>query len=175
MILKAAKYALGLVLAFQLAPQCFAQNSIFAKFDTFNCQGAMDREFPNSSAVFSIGLGATNTGTVGIGGGFKATFADIKLVKTLDDCTTQLLTNLSKGTRLKTVTIAIVNPATATAPPTHVLNILLEDVVITGDEFAEAVGGRPSEVVSLFWTKITITHVPSGAKFTWNRLTNSTF
>lgn len=177
MILKAAKYIFGLVIAVQFAPQCFAQNTIFAKFDTFACQGAMDRDFPNSSSVFSLGLGATNTFTVGIGGAGagRATFADIKLVKTLDDCTPLLLTNLAKGTNLKTVTISVVRPATSTTPLIHVLNIQLEGVVITSDEFAEAVGGQPSEVVTLAWTKITVTHVASNTKFTWDRQTNSAF
>jgi type VI secretion system secreted protein Hcp len=139
----------------------------------------MNGDFPNSSAVFSLGLGGTNTSTIAAGtggaGAGKATFADVRLVKTLDDCTPPLLTALATGQHLATVKISVVNPATGTSPMTRILEILLENVFISGDEFAEAVGGRPSEVVTLAWEKITVTHVPSGAKFTWNKVLNGTF
>jgi type VI protein secretion system component Hcp len=178
MALKAAKYVLGLLIALQFGPQCFAQNTIFAKFDSFACQGAGDGNFPNSSAISSVGLGGTNTFDIGSTGGASAgqtAFADIKLVKTLDDCTPLLFKALARGTVLNNVTISIINPATANTPATHLLDILLQAVVITSDQFAEAVGGKPSEVVTLGWRKITITHVPSNTQFTWDRATNSSF
>jgi type VI secretion system Hcp family effector len=176
MTFKSAKYVLGLLLVLQLGPQCFAQNTIFAKFDNFNCQGAASRDFPGS-AVFSVAFAGSNPfvlATGGAGSG-KSSFADIKLVKTLDDCTPLLFDALAKGTNLANVTISIITPATSTTPATHLLDILLQNVLITSDEFAEAVGGRPSEVVALGWTKITITHVPTNTKFTWDRVANTTF
>ena len=173
MTFKVVKYIFALVLALQFCPQGFAQNTIFAKFDTLSCRGANDLEFPGFSAVFSISFGATETATATLVG--RPMFEDIKLVKTLDDCTPLLFKNLAQGPRLASVTIHMVTPGTGTAPPTRILDILLEQVLVTGDEFAEAAGGRPSEVVSLSWTKITITHVPTGNKFTWNRVTNAPF
>jgi type VI protein secretion system component Hcp len=177
MTFKSAKYVLGLLLVLPFGPQCFAQNTIFAKFDNFSCQGAASREFPGS-AVFSVAFGGSFVpGTVGGGGAGagKSSFADIKLVKTLDDCTPLLLDSLAKGKLLANVTISILTPATGTTPATHLLDILLQDVQITSDEFAEAVGGRPSEVVGLGWAKITITHVPSNTRFTWDRARNQSF
>lgn len=177
MTFKVLKYALGLLLVCQLAPQCFAQqNSILVRFDTFSCIGAAMADFPNFSAASSLALGGSNPGIVfGTGGASagKTTFDDTKVVKTLDDCTPQLFKSLANGSNLATVTILILTPATATAPATQLLSVVMQNVVITSDEFAEAVGGKPSEVVTLDWTKITITHVPSGATFTWNKETNS--
>lgn len=178
MTFKVLKYALGLLLVFQLAPQCFAQqNSIFVKFDGFNCQGAVNLDLPGFSAVSSVALGGSNPGVIfGSGGGGstgRTTFEDTKVVKSLDDCTPLLYQKLAQGTFLSTVTIEILTPATSTAPATRLLEIAMQTVVITSDEFAEAVGGKPSEVVTLDWAKITITHVPSGATFTWNKETNS--
>jgi type VI protein secretion system component Hcp len=177
MIFKSAKYALGLLIVLQFSsPQSFAQNTIFAKFDALTCQGAMDRDFPGS-AVFSIGFGGTavpGAAGGGIGAG-RSMFADIKLVKTLDDCTPLLFQNLAKGARLNTVNITIVTPATADTPARALLKIVLDTVFITSDEFTEAVGGRPAEVVTLSWQKITITYMPTGTRFGWDKLTNSTF
>jgi type VI protein secretion system component Hcp len=110
----------------------------------------------------------------GIGAG-RSMFADIKLVKTLDDCTPLLFQNLAKGARLNTVNITIVTPATADTPARALLKIVLDTVFITSDEFTEAVGGRPAEVVTLSWQKITITYMPTGTRFGWDKLTNSTF
>jgi type VI secretion system Hcp family effector len=180
MTFKVLKYALGLLLVCQLAPQCFAQqNTIFVKFDGFNCQGAMNPDFPGFSAVSSVALGGSNTVATSSGGAGsltgRASFDDTKVVKTLDDCTPLLYQNLAKGTFLKTVTIEIMTPATSTTPATRLLEIVMTDVIVTSDEFAEAVGGRPSEVVTLYWVKITITHVPSNTTFTWDKSTNASF
>lgn len=176
MTFKSAKYVFGLLLVLQFGPQCFAQNTIFAKFDNFNCQGAASRDFPGS-AVFSVAFGGSNPFVLGTGGATsgQSSFADIKLVKTLDDCTPLLFNSLAKGANLANVTISILTPATGTTPATHLLDILLQNVRITSDEFAEAVGGRPSEVVGLGWTQITITHVPTNTKFTWDRAKNQSF
>lgn len=175
MTFKAAKYVFGLSLALLFPVQCFAQNSIFAQFDAFNCRGAGNANFPKFSAAFSVdfgGTGAVAPGTGGGSGGGKTTFADVKVAKTLDDCTPLLFKSLATGSHIATVKISMVTTA---APTTHVLDILLEDVVITSDEYSETAAGRPSEAVTLAWTKITVTHVPSGNKFTWDRATNSSF
>jgi type VI protein secretion system component Hcp len=165
MILKAAKYVLGLVIAFQFAPQCFAQDSIFAKFDPLICQGAANRDFPGS-AVSSVAFGGTEpSGTA------RISFADIKLVKTLDDCTPLLFKSLAKVATLNPVTITIVTPATSTSPARPLIEITLSTVRIASDEFAEAVGGRPSEVVTLSYVKITIRYVPTNFTFTFDRQT----
>ena len=173
MTFKAAKYILGLLVVLQFGPQCFGQE-IFVQFDpsVFTCSGDMNREFPNFSLASSVGFGATDTVIHTAGGDRPAPpmFPDIKLVKTLDDCTPSILENLAKGTIFKTVTISIVKPG-PTGLPVHVLDILLNGVIITSDEFAEA-GGAPSEVVTLDWTRISVTHVQSGKKFTWNRTLN---
>ena len=179
MTFKVLKYTLGLFLVCQLAPQCFAQqNTIFVKFDGFNCQGATNLDFPGFSAVSSVALGGTNSAATSSGGGTfagRASFDVTKVVKTLDDCTPLLYQNLAKGTILLTVTIEIMTPATSTTPATRLLEIVMQFVLITSDEFAEAVGGRPSEVVTLFWGKITITHVPSNTTFTWDKAANTSF
>jgi type VI secretion system Hcp family effector len=179
MILKVIKYGLGLFLALQLAPQCFAQQaSIFVKFDSYTCQGAMNAEFPNYSAASSFALGGTQTVALGSTGGQsvgRANFADTKIVKPLDDCTPKLFQALAGGTHLTTVTVSIMTPATSNTPAVHLLDVVMTDVIISGDEFAEAVGGRPSEVITLNWTKIQMTHVPSGTQFTWDQRTNSAF
>lgn len=138
----------------------------------------MNPDFPNYSAVSSVSLGGTApdiTFVGGAGSGGKTTFDDIKIVKRLDDCTIQLFKTLANNTPLGKVTIAIMAPAVGAAPPTHLLDIVLTNVQITSDEFAEAVGGRPSEVVALNWQKITITHVPSGVSFSWDKVTGASF
>jgi type VI protein secretion system component Hcp len=173
---KSAKYIFGLLIALQVGPRCLAQNTIFAKFDNLNCQGIVVGHL-DEAAVFSLSIGATNDAILSAGGAGsgKAQFADIKVVKTLDACTPQLFQKLAQGTPLNEVDIEIVNPATASAPETPVLLIQLLNVTVTSEEFAEAVGGRPSEVVGLFWQKITIIHQGSNATFKWDRSTNATF
>lgn len=175
MTFKAAKYVLVLLLAPFFASPCFAQDSIFVQFDTFKCRGAGDPDFPDFSAAFSVefaGAGAVAPGTGGGSGGGKTAFADIKVTKTLDDCTPLLFKSLATLSHLATVKISMVTTA---SPPTRLLDILLEGVVITSDQYSESATAPPSEVVTLAWTKITVTHVPSGNKFTWDRATNSSF
>jgi type VI secretion system Hcp family effector len=180
MSFKAAKYVLALSIALVLGPQCFAQNNILAKFDTFSCQGAGNADFPNYAAVFSVQFGGTDPAAnlffLGGAGGGKTSFADITLVKTLDDCTPLLFKALANGTVLGTVKISMINPATTSNPAiTRILDITLTNVVISSDSFAEAAGGKPSEVVTLSWQKITITHVASNTSFNWDRATNAAF
>ena len=175
MTCKAAKYVFALLLALPLAAPCLAQNSIFVQFDTFKCQGAGNANFPNFSAASSVDLGGTGTVATGTGGGSaggKTTFADIKVAKALDDCTPLLFKSLATGSHFATVKMSMVSRAT---PAIHLLDILLEEVVITSDQYSETAAGPPSEVLTLSWTKITVTHVASGNKFTWNRVTNSSF
>lgn len=175
MTLKAAKYVFALWLALPFAAPCFAQNSIFVQFDTFKCQGAGNGNFPNFSAASGVELGGTGAVAPGSGGGSgggKTTFADIKVAKALDDCTPLLLKSLATGSHIASVRISMVSRAT---PAIHLVDILLEDVVITSDQYSETAAGPPSEALTLAWTKITVTHVASGNKFTWDRATNSSF
>jgi type VI protein secretion system component Hcp len=174
MTFKAAKYILGLLVVLQFGPQCFAQE-IFVQFDpsVFTCVGDMNKDFPNFSLASSVGFGATDT-VIHTSAGDRPgppIFPDIKLTKTLDDCTPAILENLAKGKIFNTVKISIVRTVTG-GPLVHVLDIILTGVIITSDEFAEAVGA-PSEVVTLDWTTISVTHVQSGKKFTWNRPKNT--
>lgn len=104
MTFKATKYILGLCVVLQFGPQCFGQE-IFVQFDpsVFTCSGDMDREFLNFSLASSVGFGATDTVIHTAGGDRPAPpmFPDIKLVKTLDDCTPSILENLVKAPYLK--------------------------------------------------------------------------
>lgn len=178
MTYKAAKYVFALLLALPFAAPCVAQNSIFVQFDTFKCQGAGNANFPNFSAASNVEFGGTGAaastggGSGGGSSGGKTTFADIKVAKALDDCTPLLFKSLATGSHIAAVKISMVNRAT---PAIHVLDILLEDVLITSDQYSETAAGPPSEVLTIAWTKITVTHVASGNQFTWNRVTNSSF
>jgi len=172
---KAAKYvfvSLG-VLALSGSP-CVAQNTIFVQFSGLNCQGAADPNFPGS-AISSVSLEGDNPvsfNTTG-GGSGKVSFTDIKLVKTLDDCTPLLFQNLAMGTQFQAVTIKIVSPATASTPATPLVIIQLSGASLSSDQLVQAAGGRPSELVTVAFVKITLTHVPSNKTFSWNIQTNS--
>src|ERR1700676_2544872 len=127
MILKVVKYSLGLFLALQLAPQCFAQqNSIFVKFDSYTCQGAMNADLPNYSAASSFALGGTQQVALGSGGqsAGRANFTDTKIVKPLDDCTPKLFQALAGGAHLAKVIVSIMTPATSNTPATHLLDVV---------------------------------------------------
>jgi type VI protein secretion system component Hcp len=168
------KYVLGLLLALQFGPQCFAQQNIFVQFDTsaFICTGAGNKEASGFSAVSSVGFGATDTVTHSVGGDFpgKPMFPDIKLAKTLDDCTPDILNSLARGKIFNTVKIEILK-TTPTGMVIHALDILLKRVIITSDAFTDDASGQPSEVITLDWTQISVTE---GTKvFTWNRATNT--
>jgi type VI secretion system secreted protein Hcp len=134
------------------------------------CQGAGNSSYPGFLA-YTFNFSSTNKANAGGGGGGRVVFPDVSVTKGLDDCTPLLLQAVATGKRIPTVTLTLVK-GTAT-----ILILKLEEVVVTGQQFAEdgadAANVRDvDETVTLAFQKITITHVPSGKSFGWNVATN---
>ena len=144
---------------------------IFGDITGLSCQGAADKTFPGF-AVITFTFGDTIPVTpVAIGGGSgggiaigKPTFPDISVVKGLDDCTPLLFGGVAQGTRFKTASLTVVPKGSKVA----VLLVELSNVIITSDKFTEGAAKELDEVISLFYERITITHIPSGKTFTFD-------
>ena len=141
---------------------------IFGDLTGLQCKGAADSAFPGF-AISSFSFGDTNAtsagGATGSGAGSgKPTFQDISIVKKLDDCTPILFGAVAQGTPISNATITVVSKG----GKTPVLVIQLSEVVVTSDKFTEGAAQELDEVITLFYRKITITHVPSGNKFSFD-------
>ncbi len=135
---------------------------IFGDLQGLACKGAADGAFPGF-AVSSFSFGDTNpaSATTGSGGGAgKPSFQDISVVKGLDDCTPLLFEAVAKGSHIGTATLTVVSRNNKTP----ILVIQLTDVLVTSDKFTEGAAKELDEVITLSYTKITITHVPSSNK-----------
>jgi type VI protein secretion system component Hcp len=144
---------------------------IFGDITGLSCQGAADKTFPGFAVItFSFGdtipvnpfiIGGGGSGGITTG---KPTFPDISVVKGLDDCTPLLFGAVAQGTRFRTASLTVVPKGSKVA----VLLVELSNVIITSDKFTEGAAKELDEVITLFYEKITITHVPSGKTFTFD-------
>jgi len=148
------------------------EKPIFGDLNGISCKGAGDSAYPGFAvASFSFGDSLATSSATGSGGSAgKPDFQDISLTKDLDDCTPLLFEAVAKGSHLPSATITVVSKGNK-GP---VLVIQLTDVIVTSDKFTEGAAKELDEVVTLSYTKITITHVPSGNKVTIDRATNTT-
>ena len=168
---KPAAIAVLICSALPAMPQLFKadEKPIFAELNGISCKGASDSAFPGFAvASFTFGDSlATSTGSAGQTTG-KASFQDISIVKGLDDCTPLLFEAVAKGSHLPTATITVVGKGKV-----PVLVIQLTNVFVTSDKFTEGAARELDEVLTLSYSKITITHVPSGNKVTIDVATGS--
>ena len=140
------------------------ERPIFADLPGLACKGAADGAFPGF-AVSSFSFGDTVTVSTATGSGESAgkpSFQDISVVKGLDDCTPSLFEAVAKGSPIGNATITVVNRNNKTP----LLVIQLTNVVVSSDKFTEGAAKELDEVITLHYTKIMITHVPSGNKVT---------
>jgi len=144
---------------------------IFGDITGLSCQGAADKTFPGFAVItFSFGDTIPVTLVTSGGGGVngiatgKPTFPDISVVKGLDDCTPLLFGGVALGTRFKTASLTVVPKGSKVA----VLLVELSNVIITSDKFTEGAAKELDEVITLFYERITITHIPSGKTFTFD-------
>ena len=145
---------------------------IFGDMTGLSCKGSSDSAFPGFAvSSFSLGdslpAGSAASGT-GAGAG-KPSFQDISVVKGLDDCTPLMFEAVAKGTHFSSITLTVVHKGNKTP----ILVIQLTDATVTSDKFTEGAAKELDEVITLSYTKIMITHVPSGNKVTIDVLTNT--
>jgi len=137
------------------------EKPIFGEISGVSCKGASDGAFPGF-AVASFSFGDTNVSTIGSAtggaGAGKVTFQDISITKGLDDCTPALFEAVAKGTPSSTASLTVVQKGTRLP----ILKIQLSHVVVTSDKFVEGAANELDEVITLAYSQITITHVPSG-------------
>ena len=158
-----------LVSALVAAPRSLRADEmpIFGDLSGLQCKGAADSAFPGF-AISSFSFGDSITTSAGATGGGvstgKPTFQDISIVKKLDDCTPLLFGAVAQGTPIPNATITVVNKG----GKTPVLVIQLTDVIVTSDKFTEGAAHELDEVITVSYRKITITHVPSGNKFSFD-------
>ena len=171
---KLAAIALIVFSALAALPQSLRADEklIFGQIAGVSCQGAENTAFPGFAvSTFSFGdsLAASICSATGGAGAGKASFQDISVVKGLDDCTPALFEAVAKGSPLASATLTVV----AKGSKTPVLVIQLTGVFVTSDKFTEGAPHELDEVITLAYTKITITHVPSGKTVTIDVATNS--
>lgn len=159
-----------------LAPLAMAQlpppppEVIYGNVTGLNCQGASVPAFPGFTVYTFSFADAVKTAPGAAGGGpaGRPTFPNISLTKGLDDCTPLLFGAVAKGTRFPNVTLTVGLLGTTTT----LLLVTLQDVFLTSESFTEnGADGNVrdlDEVVTLAYSKITITHVPSGKSFGWD-------
>jgi type VI protein secretion system component Hcp len=151
--------------------------SVVASLPAQTVKSTATIQSPNLGCTTSLGsgtfttlswlLGGTNNinAIVGSGTQYKATLQNLSLTKLFDECSGALFKSVMTGSHMGAVTLTQ-HDATTNA---SVIRIDLQDAVVASYELAgSTASSQHSEQVSLTYSKITITHVPSGARFCWD-------
>jgi type VI secretion system secreted protein Hcp len=126
---------------------------------------SVDADHRGEIEVLSWSFGVSNPVSVGAGGqtAGKATFQDFQIMKSLDKSTPLLMKACAKGTHIPQA-ILFVRKATATGTPVTYYKVTMEECMVSSYQISAPNGGdRPSESLSLNFTKITFDYTPYDA------------
>ncbi|MBI4890724.1 MAG: type VI secretion system tube protein Hcp [Acidobacteria bacterium] len=144
--LRGILFPLALLAIFALP--CQAGTATMAVTSMNGCVMNPDRGFIGITILnLSIGGDLIQSGTT-----TRATLNDIKVIKSLDECTVRLFDVYTKATRLKEVIVRIYDNA-----KTETIRITLTDVIVTGIDY-----GPAQEGISFSCVRLEIRHLPSG-------------
>ena len=142
------------------------ENPIFGQIAGLGCTGsgpAASPGFAIKTFALSDAATASSAGSTGKGSGLP-TFPDIRIVKGLDDCTPLLFGGVARENHFTSGTITVYTPGGTS----KLLLVELTDVFLTGDTFTEGAANELDELVTVTYSKIRITHIPSGKTFGWD-------
>lgn len=144
-----------------------AQSDYYLKIEGVDGESAAEGH-KGEIDIQSFSWGVSNQGSFSGGGGGgsgKVSFQDISFMKTLDKASPQLFTGVASGKHYPTATFTIVADLDGDGRlDRSYYTIKLSDVVITSFEQAGTTGGdRPTESISLSFSKIVIEYTPQTA------------
>lgn len=133
----------------------------FLKIDGIEGESA-DSKHKGEIDIESFAWGASNSGTMAVGGGGgagKVHFTDFNFTKAVDKASPKLFLNCAQGTHIKKA-ILTVRKAGGTQMEYYVVN--MEDLLISS--FQHGGGGTvPAEQISINCAKITVDYTPQKA------------
>lgn len=141
-----------------------------------------DEQHRDEIEIYSWSWGASNPVTVGGGGQTtgRAIFQEFQVVKQLDKSTPLLMRACAKGAHIPSA-VLFVRKAGATTPVTY-YKITMQDCIVSSYQTSANGGGdRPTESLSLNFTKISFDYTPYDANgrpldpitFGWDLATNA--
>jgi len=128
----------------------------YIKFDGIDGE-VVAEAFAGAFNVHSYEWGVSNSGTTGGGGGGagKATFSDLSLTMTAGKGSPFLAHACASGKHIKTAKLTAVR--TGRGRPETTLEVQLEDILVSSYQMNGESNGRPGELVTLNFAKITYT------------------
>jgi type VI secretion system secreted protein Hcp len=138
---------------------------------------SVDQQHPKEILIASFSHGVTVPTVVGGGGTGRASFSGLDLTKTLDKASPLLYSYTAQGRHIQQ---AVLSVRFSGATPFEFYRITLTDVIISSVQTSGA-GERPTESLSLNFTRIEWRYVPQNANgsagtpvvTTWNIAANT--
>lgn len=164
---------------FLLSARVEAATDIFLKLGDINGE-SQRKGHENEIELLSWSWGLHSAGaTTGGAGAGRVVFQDLTFTKLADSSSPLLMLSTANGKHHPQAVLTLERPGER---PFMYYRVTLEDVVVTSvSTSVSTVDNRPTEIISLNFTKVKIEYIPQRADgsagtpvvFTWNLLTNT--